>query len=192
MNIIEKEAKKFSDRVFYRGNCSISELNSRLSDKIYDFNRDSDKLDFLRMVREYTVNEKVEHAKTCTGCNFDDTRETGLFVIDQQIDEIKEYYEYEPKPEESFTTAEETRLHVKLNEIADKLTELGFGQQIIFNELDELKAHFNLGKKNWFQLVKGKLVDLTVNKVLKETVIKDIYEGLSDGFETTTQFLDKM
>ena len=56
----------------------------------------------------------------------------------------------------------------------------------------ELKSHFNLGKKNWFQLVKGKLVDLTVNKVLKETIIKEIYDGLSDGFETTTQFLDKM
>ncbi|WP_313115384.1 hypothetical protein [Aequorivita sediminis] len=192
MNIIEKEAKKFNDRIFYRGNCSISDLNSRLSDKIYDFNRDSDKLEFLRIVRENTVKEKIEHAKTCTGCNFDDTRETGLFVIDQQIDEIKEYYEYEPKPKESFTIEEETALHVKLNEIADKLTELGYGQEIIFNELDELKAHFNLGKKNWFQLVKGKLVDLTVNKVLKETIIKDIYDGLSDGFETTTQFLDKM
>jgi len=192
MNIIEKEAKKYNYRGFYSGNCKISEMKSRLSDKIYDFSRDRDKLDFLRILREHTVHDKIEHAKKCKGCNFDDTKETGLFVIDQQIDKIKEYYQFEPKSEDTFTTEEETKLHLKLNEIGDKLSELGLGQQIIFDELDELKAHFNLGKKNWFQLVKGKLVDLTVNKILKETIIKEIYNGLADGFDTATNFLDKI
>jgi hypothetical protein len=192
MNIIEKEAIKFNDRGFYKGKCEISELNSRLTDKIDVFNRERDKLEFLRILRELSVNDKVEHAKTCVGCNFEETREIGLFVIDQQIDEINEYYEYEPKSKETFTTEEETKLQLKLNEIVDKLTELGYGQQIIFDELDELKAHFNLGKKNWFQLLKGKLVDLTVNKVLEETVVKEIYNGLAEGFKATTQFLNKM
>ena len=72
------------------------------------------------------------------------------------------------------------------------MTELGFGQQIIFDELDELKEHLNLGKKNWFQLLKGKLFDLTVSITLEETVIKGVYETLSDGFEDLPNLIENL
>ena len=72
------------------------------------------------------------------------------------------------------------------------MTELGFGQQIIFDELDELKEHLNLGKKNWFQLLKGKLFDLTVSITLEETVIKGVYETLSDGFKDLPNLIENL
>ena len=72
------------------------------------------------------------------------------------------------------------------------MTELGFGQQIIFDELDELKEYLNLGKKNWFQLLKGKLFDLTVSKTLEETVIKGVYETLSDGFKDLPNLIENL
>ncbi len=58
----------------------------------------------------------------------------------------------------------------------------GLGQEIIFDEIESLKNHFNLGKKTWFQLLKGKVIDLTLEKTLDETIVKDIYSNLSEGF----------
>ena len=82
-------------------------------------------------------------------------------MVDQEIEEISQSYEYQPKYEDEFSSEQKSDLQSTLNDIKSKLSELGFGQQIIFDELDELKEHLNLGKKNWFQLLKGKLFDLS-------------------------------
>ncbi|GAL61832.1 hypothetical protein [Algibacter lectus] len=52
-----------------------------------------------------------------------------------------------------------------------------------------MKNHFNLGKKNWFQLVKGKFVDLTISGVLEKTVVSEIYNQLSSGFEQVVKMI---
>ncbi|GGW75733.1 hypothetical protein DFQ11_1302 [Winogradskyella epiphytica] len=191
MNIVEKEALKFnSNRGFYKSARTLESLKSNLTTKLYDFNRDRDKLDFLKILREKTVEEKIEHAKTCTGCSFDETRNIALFAIDQEIDDINQFYSYEPKSQDEFSVEEESKLHNKLNDILDKLEKQGFGQQIIFEEIEDLKNHFNLGKKNWFQLLKGKVVDLTLKKVLDKTIVQEIYNQLSDGFEQVVKMIE--
>ena len=187
MNIVEKEAKDFKYD-FFDGEliCSIDNLKDKLTSKLYNFNRDKDKLFFLNVLRKEVEKEKLEHEKTCThvgSCSISEEKETGMFVIDQEIEGISNYYDFEPKKEDQFDVADRVDLHNKLNDIADKLTKLGYGQEIIFTEIDELKEQFNLGKKNWFQLLKGKLLDLTVSKTLEETVVKEVYETLSEGFE---------
>ena len=129
-------------------------------------------------MRKEVLNQKIEHKKTCdkVNCGTSKEKETGLFVIDQEIEVISQSYEYKPKYLDEFSSEQKSELHNSLNKIKEKLTKLGFGQQIIFDELDELKEHLNLGKKNWFQLLKGKLFDLTVSKALEESIIKEIYE----------------
>jgi hypothetical protein len=52
----------------------------------------------------------------------------------------------------------------------------------LFEEINSLKDNFNIGKRNWFQLLKGKLIDLTVEKVLEKTVVEEIYKTLSEGY----------
>jgi hypothetical protein len=66
---------------------------------------------------------------------------------------------------------------------------LGIGQEIIFNEIDELKEHFNLGKRNWFKLLKGKLMDLSLEKVIEITLINEIFKILSDGFKDVQKLI---
>ena len=196
MNIVEKEAVKYAEYEFFNGefNCTVDNLSSDLSSKIYSYKRKNDKLFFLNILRKEVLNQKLEHEKTCskTNCGISQEKETGIFVIDQEIEEISQSYEYQPKYADEFSSEQKSELHNSLNGIKEKLSELGFGQQIIFDELDELKEHLNLGKKNWFQLLKGKLFDLTVNKVLKETVIKEVYEELSAGFENLPELIDKI
>ncbi|HCZ34853.1 MAG TPA: hypothetical protein DHV26_02895 [Cytophagales bacterium] len=185
MNIVEKEATRFFDDFFRGGKVNnLENLKSKLTTKLYDFNRDRDKLDFLKILRDNTSVALEEHKKICKGggCRFDDERSTGLFAIDQEIDDINKYYTYEADDMDKFSAVEASDLHSKLNEIEEQLYKHGLGQEIIFNEIDSLKNHFNLGKKTWFQLLKGKVIDLTLEKTLDETIVKEIYPKLSEGF----------
>ena len=64
----------------------------------------------------------------------------------------------------------------KLNNLEEMLIKQGFGQEIIFNEIEELKELTKkLNKKNWSEIIKGKFVDLALEGILtKETAIKAI------------------
>ncbi|MDE5429418.1 hypothetical protein [Elizabethkingia meningoseptica] len=69
----------------------------------------------------------------------------------------------------------------KIDEIISQLTKLGYGQEIIFEELEELKVLYtNLNKKNWGQIIKGKLIDLSIGKFVENDTISYIYEALTD------------
>lgn len=193
MNIVEQEAKDFIDD-FYGGDkiINLENLKEKLTAKLYDFNRDKDKLDFLKILRQDTLIQKNKHLEGCQkpSCNFPKDRDYGIFVIDQEIDSINEFYTFEPKSKDKFTSEEESNLHSKLNEIIDKLEKQGLGQEIIYEEIESLKNHFNLGKRNWFQLLKGKVIDLTVEKVLDKTVVMGIYETLSEGYNDVVKILE--
>lgn len=191
MNIVEKEAERFFERLYRNGKTNTLEnLKNHISSKLYDFNRDRDKLDFLKIIRQKSVEDRDKHMKNCKGCGYDEERNIGIFAIDQEIDDINRFYSYEPKIEEQFTTEEESELHLKLNDILEKLEKQGFGQQIIFEEIEDLKNHFNLGKKNWFQLLKGKVIDLTIKKILDKTIVQGIYNHLSEGFEQALKAIE--
>ena len=75
----------------------------------------------------------------------------------------------------------QNELEDKVNEIIEYLKKLGYGQEIIFDELQELKEFYQtLNKKNWGQLLKGKLIDLSLAKLIENDTIKFIYESLTD------------
>ncbi|UGU15426.1 hypothetical protein LS482_17300 [Sinomicrobium kalidii] len=191
MNIVEKEADRFFNRLYRNGKVNnLENLKDHITTKLYDFNRDRDKLDFLKIIRQKSVEDKEEHMKNCSGCGYDEERDIGIFAIDQEIDKINRFYSYQPKTEDEFSVEQESELHNKLNDILEKLEKQGFGQQIIFDEIEDLKNHFNLGKKNWFQLLKGKVVDLTLKKVLDKTIVQEIYDQLSEGFEQVVKMIE--
>lgn len=69
----------------------------------------------------------------------------------------------------------------KLDEITKRLKALGFGQQIIFEELEELRElQTKLSKKTWTQTLKGKLVDLGIDQVINKETAFMIYEFLTN------------
>jgi hypothetical protein len=191
MNIVEKEALEFYKYDFLNSSDNLEGLKSALILKLYSFNRDRDKLDFLKIIRNTCSTEVENHIKNCNGCDYDRHRNKAIFVIDQEIESINKYYSFEPKKEEEFTIEEESKLHSKLNKILNDLEKQNYGQQIIFEEIEELKNHFNLGKKTWFQLVKGKLIELTVDKVIEKVVVIEIFDNLSEGFEQVNKMLIK-
>lgn len=192
MNIVEQEAIDFYRHSFLsRGKINnLENLKSSLTLKLYDFNRNKDKLDFLKILNIRCSEEIEKHMKNCNGCAYEKERKIAIFVIEQEIESINSYYTFEPKNEDVFLSEEESKLHGKLNDIIEKLEKQHFGQQIIFEEIEELKNHFNLGKKTWFQLLKGKLIEMTVESILEKTVAQEIYNNLSEGFEHVKKLIE--
>lgn len=69
----------------------------------------------------------------------------------------------------------------KMDEIKDDLNKLGLGHEILYNELEELtNLYKTLNKKNWGQLLKGKLLDIAIGKLVDNTTISFVYEALTD------------
>jgi hypothetical protein len=67
-----------------------------------------------------------------------------------------------------------------IDELMDKLNKLGMGQEILFDELQELKEMYGqLSKTNWGQLLKGKLIDLGLAQVIDKDTIKFVYECIT-------------
>jgi len=187
MNMIEHEAFKFD---FFKGTYfpTTKELQDRLESKLSIFEIKKDRLSFLSILRKKVVHKKQKHKNDS---DFIQCINSGLFLIDQKIEVISHSYEYQPKYDDKFNAEQKSQLHNSLNEIKEELKKQGFGQEVIFNELEELKEYLNLGKKNWFQLLKGKLFDLSVSKALDETVIKEVYKKLINGFENFPNLIDK-
>lgn len=194
MTFIEKEASKFSESIFSGSTYNnLENIKSKLDSKIYLFSREKDKLDFLVYLKKEIREDKINHEKTCStnGCTYSEDREIALFSIDQEIDSISTYYKYEPISEDTFSNEERTDMFFKLDKVIEQLEKLGYGQEVIFNEIDELKEHFNLGKKSWIDLMVGKMLRLTGEKMIEDTVSKEAVNFLLNGFKNiTASFLE--
>lgn len=79
----------------------------------------------------------------------------------------------------------EESVNTKIDILLKKLEELGYGQEIIFNEIDELRdLSKKLSKKSWSQLIKGKVVDLAISNLIDKNIATFIYESLvNDKFK---------
>jgi hypothetical protein len=101
--------------------------------------------------------------------------------IEQLI--ILKSYQYYGQPGEEFTVDEMMEMSRKLDSLFQELQTLKLGQEIIWtdvlNELNELKAHYSLNKKNWKQLFAGKIVDMVTSGVISETVSKKLVEFIN-------------
>lgn len=75
----------------------------------------------------------------------------------------------------------QTEFEGTINEILSRLEKLGYGQQIIFDEIEELKnLHSQLNKKNFGQALKGKLIDLALSKMIDNDTVSYIYNKITN------------
>ena len=85
------------------------------------------------------------------------------------------------KPNYESISDDKESVDLKINALIEKLEKLGFGQEIIFNELEELKElYIHLNKKNWGELVKGKIIDLGLQQIINKDVMKMIYHSITN------------
>jgi hypothetical protein len=88
-----------------------------------------------------------------------------------------------PSDNEYFSTEElkeiKTRIDVVLEDISQMKFELQSGQQVLFDEIDELKSLPTLKKKTWVEVIRGKLFGLVVSKVISIELFHKIYKELT-------------
>lgn len=96
--------------------------------------------------------------------------------------ELLEWYFRESKIKNEidyFSREEISHFNHNFELLKNQIERLGIGQEIIFNETDEIKELINgLNKKNWNELIKGKFTDLILGSVISienaELLIKTI------------------
>lgn len=75
-----------------------------------------------------------------------------------------------------------SQLDKKIDNIIEHLNKLGYGQEIIFNEIEELRdLQHKLSRKSWTQLLKGKLIDLALDKLISIETVTSVYEYLTNN-----------
>ncbi|MBP0905211.1 hypothetical protein ACFSKN_17965 [Mariniflexile gromovii] len=93
------------------------------------------------------------------------------------------WYIYESKTESTsdyFSYKSRDEIKDQLVDLKEMLLKQGYGQQIIFDEIEELKELTErVNKKNWFELIKGKFIDLALSGVISIETAKKIIEILT-------------
>lgn len=75
----------------------------------------------------------------------------------------------------------QAEISTKINAIINELEKIGLGQEILYEELEKLKElHSELDKKDWGQLLKGKLFDLGISKAISPEVVGYVYRELTE------------
>ena len=194
--IVKSESRTFFEHELFSGQKrnTLEVLKDKIETKLYNFKKDRDKIVFLKTLKPLIIESKVEHEKTCKTQNCDTSKkhEVSIYLVDQEIEDIENSYSYRESygKEGSFTPEEEVEMNTRLDKFEEMLINLGLGQVIIFDEIGELKAHFNIGKKNWFQFAKGKLVDVSAEKVIEKTIIINGWNMLKEGYETVSKAIE--
>ncbi|HEY4064129.1 MAG TPA: hypothetical protein VGM30_19620 [Puia sp.] len=107
--------------------------------------------------------------------------------IEQLI--VAKSYDHYRIPPEPFTFEEMKTANAGLDAMIKKILEefniLKLGQEAIWtdirNDIEELKSLYSLGKKNWWQLLIGKLTEMTTSGIISETLSKTILDSLKPG-----------
>jgi hypothetical protein len=96
----------------------------------------------------------------------------GSMYVEEKLEKYSENY--------NDITSDSVEISRAIEHIREELNKLGLGQEIIFNEIDELKdLYTKLNKKNFGQIVKGKLMDLALAKLVENDTIGFIYHELT-------------
>ncbi len=186
MSLIVKQVESFYRSNFNNDNSYklfISELRSHL----YDYRKDSHKLEFLTSLIVIIKNDYDKHDIECdynpkancpTNIYFEDT----LFFVQNEIDEL-----LENMPTTEFNNIERVNINQSLEKILSDLDKVKMGQELTYNDFEnefkELKELYFLNKKTWSQLLIGKLSEMVAGGIIGESVSKDIVETVSKNFD---------
>ncbi|PVY43161.1 hypothetical protein [Pontibacter virosus] len=94
------------------------------------------------------------------------------------------------EPTDTFSASEKKIIIEKLNDLTEQLKQLQLGQEITYDdiraEMQEMKQLSNvLGKKHWFQVLKGKMIDIGLGSLSDKA-----FSLMSDAFTDGTPLLN--
>jgi hypothetical protein len=176
MNIVIENAKRFVDEVF-RGSIPVhGTFEEEFESNIGWLRTDKDKIDYINyIIKELNTIFEI-HQKGCRDeqCNKPYHYQMITYFLQHELADFGIVFN-----EDSFTTEDKLKADDILQKIIDDLNEIKAGQEVIFNEINELKDLYFLGKKKWYQLLAGKSFDMVASGIVSETVCKKIIQEFS-------------
>jgi len=153
----------------------IEEVESEL----YKHRKQRDQLNFISSIIGYIQELHDDHYKDCPNrdsCVELKNNSRNIYLLNGLLDE----YGLSLDLSEQFDNQEKLDLDRKLDKILEDIQQMKMGQEAIYNdlfdEIEELKKMYFLGKKNWKQMLAGKTVDMVAGGVIGETVSKKLVE----------------
>lgn len=183
--VIDEHAKRVASRTIQSLN-STTEAKKQLDQLVQPYTTAQNQHIFLKALNRESAIALAEHRKGCKKA--DCAQVIGYnylsFAIEQELDKI--FSNYSPgdyKNTEEFSTEEKLKISDKIEEILEQLNNVNLGQQILFEEINSLREHFNLDKKSWVQLLKGKLFEMATEKVIELTVAEMIFKTITESIK---------
>ncbi|MBU1579410.1 MAG: hypothetical protein KJ578_04585 [Bacteroidetes bacterium] len=180
MNIIQKQAADFYQMNMREGRTKHQAFIDVVKSELYNYRKQAHKMEFLQWILSKLKMDFDSHYEECENkenCQINETYENSLFFLQIELEEIEASLS-----ENDFTSLAKTEMDLKLNEILDQMKTVQLGQQITYDdiksEIEELKDFYFLNKKNWKQLLLGKLEDFTVAGIVAEKISKPLLELL--------------
>lgn len=148
-------------------------------ESLEDIDEKIDKIAYLQHILENNEMKLQEHLKVCKGgeeCDTNYAHNKVTYYLSQELTRL------DAVPTDAFSADDKERAETQLKDIQEQLSKLMAGQEVLFNELDEMKQYFFLGKKKWTQLLMGKLTEMVVGGIVAEYSAKPLLEAVKATF----------
>ncbi len=183
--MIEQAANRFYmefESGFQSGNpFDTSQFKGLLPGTLNDWKEGEDQMMFLRALESKLNAEKLNHLANHhhgedTNCPETNFYNELLYFTNQTINRLN----LDSKTSSDFfSTDEKIDFHSKIDEVLKRINELQSGQEVIYNEIDDLKTKLNLDKKTFLHVVKGKIFDMAIGHAIDSGNLTWIYEKLT-------------
>lgn len=178
MDIITKIAKGLANRYLIGNFDEHKELLNSVKDELYNVDNPIDKINFINIILDRNKSEYEKHKLVCKNpmtCPQNYAHENVTYFLSQEINRLGGN-----SNKDNFTEDEKLQAESKIDQILKDLNEVKFGQQIIYDdlkkELNELRDLYFLGKRKWYQMFTGKIIDMTMSGIVSETISKQIID----------------
>lgn len=190
--MFEDKAKMFAERINSGANrYEEKRFLSDLKSDILMFYKNSDKLDYLSVMLEKVQELKSEHEQNCpkeTGkCMTTLNYQKSIFFISQEIEILVDdklngtFFE---SGQDGFNSEEVQDLNIKVDHVLNRLNDLGLGQEVIFDQIDELRNKVDkFSKKDFKLLLLGNIIAFGSKRLFSEKAIRDLFEIAGDNFD---------
>ena len=148
----------------------------------------SERLEFNTRIQKMIQHNLEEHLHTCSYPSGPDYFKCdvnkGYTLALRRLKKLEVSITGAPaEGEDVISVTEFSVFNEKVDKILETLNKLELGQEILYQKVEEdiaeLKTLYYLGKKKWYQVAKGKIVDGIGSELLGEAVAKPLLEMVS-------------
>jgi len=153
---------------------------------LYDYNKDSYKIQFLERLKYLYKDSYDQHLINCTAkvksdCPTNQIHENILFFLQEELEKYDNSLD-----NEEFSLKDKEIANEAFERLLYEINLLKLGQEITYedlsNEIEDLRTFYFLNKKNWTEMFIGKLSQMVVSGIIAETVSKEIIKFIRDNY----------